>query len=138
MYSRGVASPTLPCLHWLLAFVLVTVAIEHPGRALAPVGGAAARPTPWRAWNKMHLAVGSALGNAIQIALFVAPVLVLLSYGLAPAVRDLGFGRLDLGCLFLAVLTGTVVGGDGHANRHKDLPLSTAGAIMALLFCFLP
>ena len=107
---------------------------------LAIVGGAAesgSAITMGRR-NKMDLAVGIALGSSIQIALFVAPLLVLLSYALAPAPLDLAFGRLELGCLFLAVLIGAMVAGDGQANWYKGVQLITAYAIMALLFYFLP
>jgi calcium/proton exchanger cax len=43
--------------------------------------------------NRLDLSVGIALGSASQIALFVAPVLVLLSYVMGPTPMDLQFWR---------------------------------------------
>jgi Ca2+:H+ antiporter len=107
---------------------------------LAIVGGAAesgsAIATARR--NKMDLSMGIALGSCIQIALFVAPMLVLLSYVVAPAPLELSFGRAEMGSLFLAVLIGAIVSGDGRANWYKGVQLITVYAIIAFLFYFLP
>ena len=107
---------------------------------LAIVGGAAesgsAIATARK--NKMDLAVGIALGSCIQIALFVAPVLVLASYFIAPAPFELSFSRAEVGSLFLAVLIGTLVCGDGQSNWFKGVQLTTVYLIMALLFYFMP
>lgn len=68
MYFRGVASPTLPSLYWLLAFVLVTVASEHPGRALAPVGAAHLRQGAGRrARRARHQAVLSRPERKLEV-----------------------------------------------------------------------
>ena len=82
--------------------------------------------------------MGISLGSASQIALFVAPVLVLASYFIAPAPLELSFGRAEVGSLFIAVLLGTVVCGDGHANWYKGVQLITLYAIFALMFYFMP
>ncbi|MGE5412830.1 MAG: calcium/proton exchanger, partial [Syntrophomonadaceae bacterium] len=42
--------------------------------------------------NRLDLAVGIAMGSSAQIALFVAPVLLILSYFVAPTPMDLNFG----------------------------------------------
>ena len=83
-------------------------------------------------------AMGIALGSCIQIALFVAPMLVLLSYAVAPAPLELSFGRAEIGSLFLAVLIGAIVSGDGRANWYKGVQLITVYTIIAFLFYFLP
>jgi len=88
--------------------------------------------------NKMDLSVGIALGSCIQIALFVAPVLVLASYFLAPQPLQLAFGQAEIGALFLAVLCGALVCGDGQSNWYKGVQLLTVYAIIALLFYFIP
>jgi Ca2+:H+ antiporter len=88
--------------------------------------------------NKMNLSVGIALGSCIQIALFVAPALVLLSYVVAPRPLELSFGRAELGSLFLAVLIGSMVSGDGRSNWYKGVQLITVYAIIAFLFYFMP
>jgi Ca2+:H+ antiporter len=86
----------------------------------------------------MDLSVGIALGSSIQIALFVAPVLVFASYVIAPHPLELAFGRAEVGSLFLGVLIGTVVCGDGESNWFKGIQLVTVYVIIALMFYFLP
>ena len=107
---------------------------------LAIVGGAAESGSAIAMGrkNKVDLSVGIALGSSIQIALFVAPVLVLASIFVAPAPLELSFGRAEVGSLFIAVLLGTVVCGDGHANWYKGVQLITLYAIFALMFYFMP
>ena len=88
--------------------------------------------------NKMDLSVSIALGSCIQIALFVAPVLVLASYFLAPKPLELAFGRAEIGSLLMAVLCGALVCGDGQSNWYKGIQLITVYAIIALMFYFIP
>ncbi len=88
--------------------------------------------------NKLDLTVGIALGSSIQIALFVAPALVLLSYAVAPQPLELSFGRAELGSMFLAVLIGAMVSGDGRSNWYKGVQLITVYVIMGFLFYFMP
>lgn len=88
--------------------------------------------------NKMDLSVGIALGSCIQIALFVAPVLVLASYFIAPQPLGLAFGRAEIGALLFAVLIGAMVCGDGQSNWYKGIQLITVYAIIALMFYFIP
>lgn len=88
--------------------------------------------------NRVDMAVGIALGSSIQIALFVAPVLVLASYFIAQAPMELSFGRAEVGALLMAVLIGAVVSGDGRANWFKGVQLITVYLIIALMFYFLP
>jgi Ca2+:H+ antiporter len=88
--------------------------------------------------NKMDLTIGIALGSSIQIALFVAPVLVFASYFIAPAPLQLEFSRAEIGSLFLGVLIGTIVCGDGRTNWFKGVQLITFYAIIAMMFYFMP
>ena len=88
--------------------------------------------------NKMDLSVGIASGSCIQIALFVAPVLVLASYFVAPQPLELAFGRAEIGSLFIAVLIGALVSGDGESNWYKGVQLITVYAIIALMFYLMP
>ena len=88
--------------------------------------------------NKMDLSVGIASGSCIQIALFVAPILVLASYFVAPQPLELAFGRAEMGSLFIAVMTGALVSGDGEANWYKGVQLITVYAIIALMFYLMP
>jgi Ca2+:H+ antiporter len=88
--------------------------------------------------NKMDLSVGIALGSCIQIALFVAPLLVLASYWIAPQPLELAFGRAEIGSLFMAVLIGAMVCGDGQSNWYKGVQLITVYAMIALMFYLIP
>ena len=107
---------------------------------LAIVGGAAesssAVAMAWR--NKMDLAVGIALGSCILIALFVAPVLVLASYFIAPQPLELSFSRAEVGALVMAVLIGMFVAGDGRSNWFKGAQLIAVYLVIALMFYFMP
>ena len=88
--------------------------------------------------NKVDLSLGIALGSSIQIALFVAPVLVLASYFIAPQPLELSFNRAETGSLFMGVLIATMVCGDGQGNWYKGVQLITVYAIIALMFYFIP
>jgi Ca2+:H+ antiporter len=107
---------------------------------IAVVGGAAESGSAMAMArkNKMDLSVGIALGSCIQIALFVAPLLVLASYFIAPQPLDLAFGRAEIGSLFMAVLIGAMVCGDGQSNWYKGVQLMTVYAIIALMFYLMP
>lgn len=88
--------------------------------------------------NRMDLSLGIALGSSIQIALFIAPALVLLSYVIAPQPLELSFNRAETGSLFMAVLLGAVVAGDGRSNWYKGVQLLTVYLLIALMFYLLP
>jgi Ca2+:H+ antiporter len=88
--------------------------------------------------NKMDLSLGIALGSCIQIALFVAPLLVIASYFIAPHPLQLAFGRAEIGALLIAVIIGALVCGDGQANWFKGVQLITVYAIFALMFYLMP
>jgi len=107
---------------------------------LAVIGGAAESGSAIAMGrkNRMDLSIGIALGSSIQIALFVAPVLVLLSYFIAPQPLDLAFNRAEIGALGIAVLIGSLVSGDGQSNWFKGIQLLTIYAIIALMFLLIP
>ena len=108
---------------------------------LALVGGAAESGSAIAMGrkNKMDLAVSIALGSCIQIALFVAPVLVLASYVVSPQQPlELSFTRAEVGSLLMAVLIGVMVTGDGHSNWYKGVQLVTVYVIIALMFYLMP
>jgi Ca2+:H+ antiporter len=88
--------------------------------------------------NHMDLSVGIAMGSSMQIALFVAPVLVLASQFIGPQPLDLSFSRVEAGALFLGVFIGAIVSGDGQSNWFKGVQLMTIYVIFALLFYFVP
>ena len=88
--------------------------------------------------NRMDLAMGIAFGSCIQIALFIAPALVLLSYFIAPQPLELSFNRAETGSLFMAVLLGAIIAGDGRSNWFKGVQLVSVYILIALLFFLLP
>ena len=107
---------------------------------LAVIGGAAESGSAiaMARKNKLDLTVGIAMGSSIQIALFVAPVLVLVSGFIAPQPLELSFTRAEIGTLFLGVLIGAIVAGDGRSNWYKGVQLIVVYTMIALLFYFLP
>ena len=107
---------------------------------LAIVGGAAGPPAAivMALRNKMDLSMGIALGAAIQIALFVSPVLVIASVFVAPQPLELSFTRAEVGALFMGALIGAVVSGDGRSNWFKGVQLIVVYLIIALMFYFVP
>jgi Ca2+:H+ antiporter len=84
---------------------------------VALVGGAAEMVSAFSAArkNKLDLSVGIALGSSVQIALFVAPVLVLCSYVLGPAPMDLQFWRGAVAMLLIASVTASLVTNAGRS-----------------------
>jgi Ca2+:H+ antiporter len=107
---------------------------------LAVIGGAAESGSAiaMARKNKLDLTIGIAMGSSIQIALFVAPLLVLLSGVIAPQPLELSFSRAEIGTLFLAVLVSAIVTGDGRSNWYKGVQLALLYAMIAILFYFLP
>jgi Ca2+:H+ antiporter len=107
---------------------------------LALIGGAAESGSAiaMARKNKLDLTVGIAMGSSIQIALFVAPLLVLVSRFIAPQPLELAFSRPEIGTLFLAALLGAIVAGDGRSNWYKGVQLILVYVMIAILFYFLP
>jgi Ca2+:H+ antiporter len=107
---------------------------------LATVGGAAESGSAvvMARKNKLDLSVAIAMGSSIQIALFVAPMLVLASLFIAPHPLELAFSRAEIGTLFLGVLIGALVGGDGRSHWFKGVQLVVVYIMIAVLFYFLP
>jgi Ca2+:H+ antiporter len=65
-------------------------------------------------------------------------VLVLASYVVAPRPLELSFSRAEVGSLFMGVLIGTVVAGDGRSNWYKGVQLIAVYLVIALMFYFAP
>lgn len=107
---------------------------------LAVVGGAAESISAisMGAKNKMDLSLGIALGSSIQIALFIAPILVILSPMVGPAQMNLTFPRPLLVALFLSVILSALVSGDGRSNWYKGVQMIIVYVIMAMMLYFIP
>ena len=107
---------------------------------LAVIGGAAESISAiaMGSKNKMDLSIGIALGSSIQIALFIAPFLVLLSLFVGPSQMNLSFSRALIGSLFLSVIISTIIAGDGRSNWYKGVQLLVVYLIIATMFYFIP
>jgi Ca2+:H+ antiporter len=166
--SEGKEEPTIHENRWskkraLISLVLASVlaafmseilvgAAEETGKVLgmssvfigviflAVIGGAAESisAVTMGAKNKMDLSIGIAIGSSIQIALFVAPVLVLLSLVIGPGQMNLSFNRALTGALFLSVLLTILIAGDGKSNWYKGVQLLVVYFIIAMMFYFIP
>ena len=80
--------------------------------------------------DKMDLAVNIAIGSSAQIALFVAPVLVLLSFVVGDDPMALVFNGYELGALLFAVLIGNLVTQDGESNWFEGVQLLSLYAVL--------
>jgi Ca2+:H+ antiporter len=86
--------------------------------------------------NKMDLAVNIAVGSSAQIALFVAPVLVLLSFVLGPNPMALVFNGYELAGLLFAVLIANFLTQEGESNWFEGVQLLAVYAVLGLVFYF--
>ncbi len=87
--------------------------------------------------NKMDLSIGIAVGSALQIALFVAPVLVFVSY-LRDYPMDLLFTTLEIVAVLLSVFIARMVCEDGESNWLEGAMLLMVYAVLAVAFFFHP
>jgi Ca2+:H+ antiporter len=88
--------------------------------------------------NRLDLSVGIALGSSTQIAMFVAPVLVLLSLFIAPMPMDLQFWQGAVIMVIISTLTVTMVGGSGQSGWYLGVLLLVVYATFALTLYLLP
>jgi Ca2+:H+ antiporter len=153
-WPMGLALPTLAGVTVLVALVSevfvesVQKAAEDFGMTpafvgfiiVALVGGAAEMASAFSGArkNRLDLSVGIALGSASQIALFVAPVLVLLSYVLGPTPMDLQFWPGAVVMIFLATLTATLVTNTGRSTWFTGMLVILVYLIFALTLYLLP
>jgi Ca2+:H+ antiporter len=88
--------------------------------------------------NRMELSLGIAVGSSLQIALFVAPLLVIVSCFVGPHPMDLMFTPAEVLAIFLAVLITGQIASDGESNWIEGVQLLAVYVIMAIVFYFLP
>jgi Ca2+:H+ antiporter len=86
--------------------------------------------------NKMDLAVNIAIGSSAQIALFVAPVLVLTSFVLGPFPMPLVFNGFELAGILLAIIIANQVTNEGESTWYEGLQLLAVYVVLALAFGF--
>jgi Ca2+:H+ antiporter len=107
---------------------------------VALVGGAAEMASAFSGARKdrLDLSVGIALGSASQIALFVAPVLVLLSYVIGPAPMDLQFWPGAVVMILIATLTASLVTNSGRSTWFVGVLVLMVYGIFAMTLYLLP
>lgn len=87
--------------------------------------------------NKMDLSVGIAVGSSLQIALFIAPLLIFASY-LFGTPMNLEFTIPEVVAVFASILIVEQICSDGESNWIEGVQLLSVYAILAILFYFLP
>jgi Ca2+:H+ antiporter len=107
---------------------------------VALVGAAAEMATAFSAAmkNRLDLSVSIAMGSASQIALFVAPVLVLVSYLIAPVPMDLAFWPGAVMMVMIAAITATLVTGGGRSAWFVGVLLLAVYLIFASALYLMP
>lgn len=118
-------------LHWSETFVGVIL--------VAIIGNAAEHMTAVTVAlrDRMELALSIATGSTLQIALFVAPVLVFVGLIMGHPM-DLVFGLFELVAMGIALLISNLVAQDGESNWLEGVQLLAAYAILAIAFFFVP
>jgi Ca2+:H+ antiporter len=150
----GVALGTLACVTVLVALVS-EVFIESVQQAalafgmtpafvgfivVALVGGAAEMGASFSGArkNRLDLSVGIALGSASQIALFVAPVLVLLSYLLGPQPMDLQFWPGAVVMMLIATMAAALVTSSGRSTWFVGVFVLMVYLVFSMTLYLLP
>ena len=86
--------------------------------------------------DKMDLAVNIAIGSSAQIALFVSPVLVLLSFVIGPEPMALVFNGYEIGGLLFAVMIANLITQDGESNWFEGFQLLALYLVLGLVFYY--
>jgi Ca2+:H+ antiporter len=129
---------------WMSEILVATV--EHAGHALgltnlfvgvvivAVVGNAAEHSTAvlMALRNRMEIAIGIAVGSTTQIALFVAPLLVLLSLVMAPTPLSLAFTGVEVFLVLMATFVASVLIVDGRTTWFTGVQLIAVYLVMAI------
>ena len=154
MFPMGLALATLAGVTVMVAIVShifvesVQQAAETLGMSpafvgfivVAIVGAAAEMASAFAAARKdrLDMSVGIALGSASQIALFVAPVLVLLSYVIAPSPMNLQFWPGAVVMMLIAAMSASLVTNSGRSAWFMGAALLMVYAIFAMTLYMLP
>ena len=153
-WPMGLALATLAGVTVLVALVshVFVESVQHAAEAfwmtpafvgfivVALVGGAAEAVSAFSGArkNRLDLSVGIALGSASQIALFVAPVLVLLSYVIGPTPMDLQFWPGAVAMMLIATFTASLVTSSGRSAWFVGVLLLMVYLIFAITLYLLP
>jgi len=150
-WSLGRSVATLLAAAVMVAVVaeFLVGAVESAGQALglgdvfmgvvvlALVGNAAENSTAVQVAmrNQMDLALAIAVGSSMQIAIFVAPLLVFAGHLMGQPL-GLEFTVLEVAAVMLSVVTMTLLIRDGRTNWFEGLQLLAVYAILAIAFYF--
>jgi len=129
---------------WMSEILVATV--EHASKALglsnlfvgvvvvAVVGNAAEHSTAvlMALRNRMEIAISIAVGSSTQIALFVAPLLVLLSLVMAPAPLSLAFTGVEVFLVLMATFVASILLVDGRSTWFTGVQLIAVYLMMAI------
>jgi Ca2+:H+ antiporter len=110
----------------IIVVAIVGNAAEHSTAVLAAIK------------NRMDLSFGIAIGSSTQIALFVAPLLLFLSYFMVPQPMDLVFTRGEVIAVLLSTFMVAFAAGDGRSNWFMGVQLLAVYLILAVAFYFTP
>jgi Ca2+:H+ antiporter len=88
----------------------------------------------WR--DKMDLSINIAIGSSAQIALFAAPLLVLLSFVVGPFPMPLVFNGLELGAILMAIIIANQVTHEGESTWFEGVQLLAVYVVLGLVFFF--
>jgi len=88
--------------------------------------------------DRMDLSLSIAIGSSVQIALFVAPVLVLASLFLGPMPMDLAFPAGLILLVLVSVLITAQVANDGRSDWLEGIQLLTIYLVLGLTLFFVP
>jgi len=146
----GVMAVVTLLIVWMSEILVGTV--EHAAHALgltnlfvgvvvvAVVGNAAEHSTAVLVArrNRMELAVGIAVGSSTQIALLVAPLLVLLSLVVAPTPLSLAFSGVEVLLILTATFVASILIVDGKSTWFTGVQLIAAYLIMAITVFAIP
>jgi Ca2+:H+ antiporter len=86
--------------------------------------------------DKIDLAINIAIGSGAQVALFVGPVLVLVSFFIGPQPLSLVFNGFELAGLLLAVIIASHIAGQGESTWFEGLMLLSLYAVVVATFLF--
>jgi Ca2+:H+ antiporter len=150
MKSIGVLAGATALIAWMSEMLVASVEIAAHDFGMstifvgvivvAIVGNAAEHSTAVTVAmkNRMDLALSIAIGSSIQIALFVAPVLILLSYVIGPHPMDLVFTSAEVVAIVLSIAIASQTAGDGESNWLEGVQLLAVYIILGIVFYFLP
>ena len=153
-WPMGLALGTLAVVTVMVALVseVFVETVQHAATAfgmtpafvgfivVAMVGGAAEMVSAFSGArkNRLDLSVGIALGSASQIALFVAPVLVLLSYVIGPHPMNLQFWPGAIAMMLIATMTASLVTSTGRSAWFIGVLIVNVYLVFAMALYLLP